>query len=195
MSDLSNVLSASLDATAVNEDSISSSFYETGTFTPYYTSSGATESYLSDILTAYTETGGSRRFGVYTKIGNVVMMQLRVRGNAGSYQNGGATGQTLAIAGLPYRILKVPPDGTAGDAMYGGLSVGFVAGLTSYDNSSTGFKQYAYAQPDIGSNPNGVIFLRYPTTNATASISTNFFTGNTDFIIGGIYFTDGTKVT
>lgn len=77
-------------------------FYRTNTWTPYYSSAGATTAFVSDV---FTTASYSRQIGEYTRIGDMVFAtaNIVIDHSAAGYQNGGASGQIISIAGLPFR--------------------------------------------------------------------------------------------
>jgi len=75
----------------------------TNTFTPVFSSSGATTAYESDIYSAY-----SAQRGDYLRIGDLVWANAYLRVDTSySYQNGGADGQTIVLANLPFTVKNV----------------------------------------------------------------------------------------
>ena len=83
-------------------DLTNNAFYRTGTWTPYYSSSGATTAYESDIFTSASYTNQT---GTYTRIGDMVFAYANITldYSAAGYQNGGAYGQGLSVSGLPFK--------------------------------------------------------------------------------------------
>ena len=84
-------------------DLSSNAFYRTGTFTPFYTTSGTTVAYVSD---CFTPASYSVQEGNYVRIGDMVHanMFIRIDYSAAGFINGGATGEYLAFQGLPFKV-------------------------------------------------------------------------------------------
>ena len=80
-------------------DLSSNAFYRTGTFTPVWSSSGAT-----DVTQSITTGTYGAQFGQYVRIGDLVSFTGYLQSpSSWSYTNGGATGQALYIYGLPFK--------------------------------------------------------------------------------------------
>lgn len=77
-------------------------FYRTGTFTPFYGSSGASTAYTVDV---FTSASYLIRSGSYVRIGDLVTANLRLKldYSAATYQNSGAASHTLSIGGFPFK--------------------------------------------------------------------------------------------
>lgn len=76
-------------------------FYRTGTFTPEYSSTAATDPNAGILSGTYTF-----QIGEYVRIGDLVHADIVISSPAGaaSYTNGGASGQNLTIVGLPFTV-------------------------------------------------------------------------------------------
>ena len=87
-------------------DLTTNAFYRSSTFTPFYTSSGTTVPYESDMLTAPSY---SVQIGNYVRIGDMVhaTLFLRIDESAAAFTNGGAEGEFLAVQGLPFKVKNV----------------------------------------------------------------------------------------
>ena len=81
-------------------------FYRTGTFTPFYTTGGTTVAYVSDCFSAASYT---IQKGDYVRIGDMVHATIFVKldYSAAAFANGGATGESLAFQGLPFKVKNV----------------------------------------------------------------------------------------
>jgi hypothetical protein len=74
-------------------------FYRTGTFTPAYSSTSASDINAS-IFTAYTH-----QVGFYTRIGDIVHAQVSIKLPASrTYTNGGGSGQGIQVINLPFNV-------------------------------------------------------------------------------------------
>jgi len=77
-------------------------FYRTGTWTPRFSSDGATNPDADDIFTSGTY---NRVYGEYTRIGDIVHAYCRLVLNASkTYQNGGANGEGISVVGFPFNV-------------------------------------------------------------------------------------------
>jgi len=87
-------------------DLTTNAFYRSSTFTPFYTSSGTTVPYESDMLTAASY---AVQIGNYVRIGDMVhaTLFLRIDESAAAFTNGGAEGEYLAVQGLPFKVKNV----------------------------------------------------------------------------------------
>jgi len=83
-------------------DLTTNAFYRTGTFTPFYGSSGASTAYTVDVFTSASYLIQS---GSYVRIGDLVTAQLYLKldYSAATYQNSGASSHTLSIGGFPFK--------------------------------------------------------------------------------------------
>lgn len=74
-------------------------FYRTGTFSPEYSSTQATDP-TAGILSGY-----QYQVGNYVRVGNLVHVDIKISNAAGaSYTNGGASTQDATIVGLPFKL-------------------------------------------------------------------------------------------
>lgn len=76
-------------------------FYRTGTFTPEYSSTTATDPTAGILSGTYV-----LQVGEYVRIGDLVHADIVISSPTGtaSYTNGGASGQNLTIVGLPFTV-------------------------------------------------------------------------------------------
>ena len=83
-------------------DLTTNAFYRTGTFTPFYGSSGASTAYTVDVFTSASYLAQS---GSYVRIGDLVTANVRLKldYSAATYQNGGASSHTLSVGGFPFK--------------------------------------------------------------------------------------------
>ncbi len=83
-------------------DLTSNAFYRTGTFTPFYGSSGASTAYTVDVFTSSSYLVQS---GSYVRVGDLVNASVRLQldYSAATYQNGGAGTHTLSVGGFPFK--------------------------------------------------------------------------------------------
>ena len=80
-------------------DLSNNAFYRTGTFTPVWSSSGAT-----DVTQSVTTGTYGAQFGQYIRIGDLVTFTGYLQSpSSWSYTNGGAISQQLYIYGLPFK--------------------------------------------------------------------------------------------
>ena len=134
--------------------------YEEGTFTPSYTSSGAT-------FTAYTSFGLST--GHYTKVGNVVYCRIQVSTNGAS---GGTAGNSVEIQGLPFTVTDatnkdyassiIVSFDWAGDHPYGGLADANTTKVNLYYRDAadgTGASRVNYGDMHTSSGPVNSVYL------------------------------------
>tara|TARA_R100000734_G_scaffold15076_1_gene11236 strand:+ start:451 stop:1359 length:909 start_codon:yes stop_codon:yes gene_type:complete len=83
-------------------DLTTNAFYRTGTWTPIFSSAGATSADVSDIFTSSSYT---TQYGQYERIGDVVHAHAQLAlADSVTYQNGGATNQGISVAGFPFNV-------------------------------------------------------------------------------------------
>jgi len=142
--------------------------YEEGTWTPYYSSAGATTPYLTDIVSSYNLQNGR-----YTKVGRKVFIEMYLQCAASiSYQNGGADGQIVVIAGLPFINNNA--------ATYPAISVGYYALWNSW---SAGYTPMGYVN-----NNSGYIQLTFANGAGTTNVLTTYaIRGNAGILLAGSY--------
>ena len=134
--------------------------YEEGTFTPSYTSTGAT-------FTAYTSFGLST--GHYTKVGNVVYCRIQVSTNGAS---GGTASNNVEIQGLPFTVTDatnkdyassiIVSFDWAGDHPYGGLADANTTKVNLYYRDAAdgaGANRVNYGDMNTGSGPVNSVYL------------------------------------
>ena len=102
---VSKIDGVQLDTTSSNftlSDLTSNGFYRTNTWTPDFSSDGATNSNLDPIFTSGSYTN---QYGHYVRIGDFVFAYCRMRLAASvTYQNNGADSQGLSIVGFPFHV-------------------------------------------------------------------------------------------
>ncbi|MDC3283359.1 hypothetical protein OAV41_02165 [Planctomycetota bacterium] len=130
-------------------------FYRNGTFTPAFSSALATDQDAS-IVSSYDD-----QYGFYTRIGDLVHIEGTITTNstAWSFTNGGATGQSLTIIGLPFTIKNAT-------GYYPNLSVGAFNSWTSWTASYT---PMGYSVPNTKR-----IIMTYAVADATSNILTTY---------------------
>ena len=134
--------------------------YEEGTFTPSYTSTGAT-------FTAYSSFGLSS--GHYTKVGNVVYCRIQVSTNGAS---GGTASNNVEIQGLPFTVTDatnkdyassiIVSFDWAGDHPYGGLADANTTKVNLYYRDAadgTGASRVNYGDMHTSSGPVNSVYL------------------------------------
>ena len=83
-------------------DLTSNAFYRTGTWTPDFSSAGATNADVDPIFTSGSYTN---QYGHYVRIGDIIHAFCRLRiGSSVTYQNGGANSQGLSVVGFPFNV-------------------------------------------------------------------------------------------
>ena len=134
--------------------------YEEGTFTPSYTSTGAT-------FTAYSNFGLST--GHYTKIGDVVYCRIQVSTDGAS---GGTASNNVEIQGLPFTVTNATNKDYAssiivsfdwgGDHPYGGLADANTTKVNLYHRDAAdgaGANRINYGDIATGSGPVNSVYL------------------------------------
>jgi hypothetical protein len=149
-------------------------FYRTGTWTPVWTSSGATDNTASI-------TSGTYAFqtGQYIRIGDLVNFTGYLQSpSSWSYTNGGANSQSVYIAGLPFK----------GANSNAGLEQWAV--VVPYIQNFNGFSAGYSLQGMVRNNENFIRFF-YNTTNNTISAATELVASASSFIyFSGSYRTE-----
>lgn len=156
--------------------------YAEGSFTPYWSSSGVTAPYESNL---FTSASYDAQKGYYVRIGGMVFWQAQILlGSSITYANGGANSQdaVMVIDDIPYRegnIFSGANDPANSLRLWGGAHVNYLSNLAG--TGWTGYWIFAYGptQYDSASN-NGIpggIFFRYLDSNGSASsLLTNHIT-------------------
>lgn len=152
-------------------DLTSNAFYRTGTFTPEFSSTVATDP-TAGILTG---TYGSQ-IGEYTRVGDLVHVDILVKAPSTiSYTNGGASGQLVTIVGLPFRIKNLTNYFPAGNF-----------------GSFNGWNWVANSTPTVIGVPNTkTVYLMYTTATASTQLfTTNVVLANAQTVLSLTYLTD-----
>lgn len=144
----------------------------TGTFTPAFSSTSATDQDAS-IISAY-----DTQAGFYTRIGDLVHIELTITTNssAWSYTNGGANAQSLTIVGLPFTIKN-----TTG--YFPSISVGYFNTWTNWSAS--------YTPMGYGNTNTKRIVMTYAALNGVLNLLTSYIaTVGSSIIVSMTYETD-----
>ena len=110
-------------------DSIMLDHYEEGSFTPYWSSSGVTAPYESNLFTSASYTAQK---GYYVRIGAMVLWQCQIKlASSIAYANGGANSQNLVmvIDDIPYRegnLFSSANDPAENLRLWGGGKINFI---------------------------------------------------------------------
>ena len=152
-------------------DLSSNAFYRTGTFTPNFSSTTATDPDAS-IIDNYAHNKG-----FYTRIGNLVFANVDIKlASSFGFINGGATGQNLTVVNLPFKFKNTVNH-------YASINCGFFGFFTGWTDS--------YTPMGYGELNEKQIILTYAVANGTTNIATNFITTADAHIIFDItYETD-----
>lgn len=135
-------------------DLSSNAFYRTGTFSPVYSSTTATD-IESSILNNYVH-----QHGFYTRIGNIVHAQGDVKLQSGaSFINGGASSQDLTVAGLPFSIKNTP-------FQFPQINVGYFQDWANWGGS--------YTPMGYGKYGTKTVALTHAVNNRTAPINVTY---------------------
>ena len=104
--------------------------YEEGSFTPYWSSSGVTAPYESNL---FTSASYDSQKGYFVRIGAMVFWQAQILlGSSLAYANGGATSQdaVMVIDDIPYRegnIFSSANDPVKNPRLWGGAHVNYIS--------------------------------------------------------------------
>ena len=178
--------------------------YEEGSFTPYWSSSGVTAPYESNLFTSASYTAQK---GYFVRIGGMVFWQAQIKlASSIAYANGGATSQNavIVIDNIPYRegnLFSSANDPAENLRLWGGAHVNFISNLAG--TGWSGYQIFAYGpnQWDSASYNGypGVIFFYYIDTNGGASAlqSQHLIEAGNHFLVSGQYVAEvnnfGTK--
>lgn len=179
-----NTANAILTTTSSNfkmVDLTTNPFYSTGTFTPFYSSSGATQ---RDIDSIFTNASYTHQYGTYTRIGDMVTAYVRLRiDHPPVYQNGGADSQGLSVAGLPFNVLTAAQYFPTSTVAY--FDIGAAGGWTYYTISG-------YMQQDYNKKSLKLIYGGDQGTQVSYPVLTSHFKNGsaTDFYVSFSYMTD-----
>lgn len=107
-------------------------FYRTGTFTPEYSSTTATDPTAGILSGTYV-----LQIGEYVRIGDLVHADIVISSPTGtaSYTNGGASGQNLTIVGLPFTVKNLTDYNASATVSY----------FTNYSSWAAGYTPMGYA--------------------------------------------------
>jgi hypothetical protein len=168
--------------------------YDEGSFTPYWTSSGVTSPYQSDV---FTSASYEARTGFYVRIGGIVLWQAQIKLATPAYTNGGADSQQLALVidDIPHRegnLFSDINDPASNLLLWGGAHVNHFNNLAGSGWSGFGIFAYGPNQYDSVNRDGfiGVVYLQYlGDTGTMTNIQTQHVTetGN-HILIGGQYF-------
>ena len=151
-------------------DLTSNSFYRTGTWTPIFSSGGATSANVSDIFTGSSYT---TQYGQYERIGDVVNVYCKLELAASvTYQNGGADNQALAVAGFPFNIKT--------NSNYFPMS----SGIYSFTNNNDGWIGYTWTGMMMQSAKKSMAILYGVTNGMNTGIVTNHMKNGTTSEMG-----------
>ena len=110
-------------------DLSSNAFYRTGSWTPVWSSDGAT-----DVTQSITTGTYGAQFGQYVRIGDLVSFTGYLQSpSSWSYTNGGATGQQIYVYGLPFKGAS-----SNGGSEQWGISVNYHSNLSWAEGYSIG---------------------------------------------------------
>ena len=151
-------------------DLTSNSFYRTGTWTPIFSSSGATSPNVSDIFTGSSYTN---QYGQYERIGDLVHVYCKLELAASvTYQNGGATNQALVVSGFPFNIKT--------NSSYFPMS----SGMYSYTNNNSGWTGYTWTGMMMQSAKKSMAILYGVTNGMNTGIVTDHMNNGTTSEMG-----------
>jgi len=144
----------------------------TGTFTPAFSTTAATDPDAS-IATAY-----DAQVGHYTRIGDLVHIQATIITDSvfWDYTNGGASGQNLTVVGLPFTVKNVTN-------YYPTISVGSFA---SWNSWSAGYTPMGYGI----TNTKRVSLVYAYSTYVLSMITTNISSLGSSIVFSMTYETD-----
>ena len=130
-------------------------FYRTGTFTPEYSSTTATDPTAGILSGTYV-----LQVGEYVRIGDLVHADIVISSPTGtaSYTNGGASGQNLTIVGLPFTVRNLTDYNASATVSY----------FTNYSAWAAGYTPMGYA----GYNTK-TIAMGYASAGGFAATTTN----------------------
>ena len=130
----------------------SNAFYRTGTFTPEYSSTAATDTTAGILSGTY-----AFQVGEYVRIGDTVHVDI-ILGSPSTltYTNGGATGQNTTIVGLPFKVRNLTNYNASAVVGYYNGWASFGAGYTpmGYASYNTKTINIVYAS---GSGVTGIV--------------------------------------
>jgi hypothetical protein len=136
-------------------------FYRTGTFTPEYSSTAATDPTAGILSGTYTI-----QIGRYIRIGDLVHIDITIASPSTiTYTNGGATGQNATIVGLPFTVKNLTDYNSA-------ISVGY---FTAWNSWTSGYTPMGY-----GGYNTKTINLVYAHTGSVLNIGTSNIFGTTN---------------
>jgi len=148
-------------------------FYRTGTFTPEYSSTAATDPTAGILSGTY-----AFQIGEYVRIGDTVHVDIMLSSPSTlTYTNGGATGQNVTIVGLPFKVRNLTNYNAS-------AVVGYFNGWASF---ATGYTPMGYASYNTKT-----INLVYADGTSVAALVTNglFGSGSSTIMLQMTYQTD-----
>lgn len=170
--------------------------YEEGSFTPYWSSSGVTAPYESDLFTSASYTAQK---GYFVRIGGMVFWQAQIKlASSITYANGGATSQdaVIVIDDIPHRegnILTDQNDPATSLKLWGGAHVNYISGLASTGWAGYWISAFGPTQYDSASNSGfpGVVYFYYVDDSGSAQpLRTNhIFEAGNHILVSGQYVT------
>ena len=154
-------------------DLTSNAFYRTGTFTPEYSSTAATDTTAGILSGTY-----AFQIGEYVRIGDTVHVDIMLSSPSTlTYTNGGATGQNVTIVGLPFKVRNLTNYNAS-------AVVGYYNGWASY---SAGYTPMGYASP----NTKTINLVYAGGTSVTAQVTNGLFgSGSATIMLHMTYQTD-----
>ena len=178
--------------------------YEEGSFTPYWSSSGVTAPYESNL---FTGASYDSQKGYFVRIGGIVLWQAQILlGSTVTFANGGSTNQdaVMVIDDIPYRegnVFSSANDPANNLRLWGGANVNYINNLSG--TGWTGYWIFAYGptQYDSASHngiPGGIFFRYLGNTGESAPLLTNHIVeASNHFLVAGQYVAEvnnfGTK--
>lgn len=176
--------------------------YEEGSFIPYWSSSGVTAPYESDL---FTSASYDSQKGYYVRIGAMVFWQAQILLATPVYANGGANSQdaVMVIDDIPYRegnIFSGANDPVNNLRLWGGAHINYVSNLAG--SGWTGYWIMAYGPTQYDSSsaaaPGGIFFRTLDNTGGSPALATNHIAeASNHFIVAGQYVAEvnnfGTK--
>ena len=148
-------------------------FYRTGTFTPEYSSTAATDTTAGILSGTY-----AFQIGEYVRIGDTVHVDIMLSSPSTlTYTNGGATGQNVTIVGLPFKVRNLTNYNAS-------AVVGYYNGWASY---AAGYTPMGYASY----NTKRIDLVYAGGTSVTAQVTNGLFgSGTATIMLHMTYQTD-----
>jgi len=148
-------------------------FYRTGTFVPVWSSDDATD------VTASITTGTYQvQHGVYIRIGDLVFYQIHIKSpTTWTYTNGGATGQSVRLVGLPFT-----------SASSNGASEQWSGSVSFFDNIS--FTASYSLKPLVRNNTDYIRFYYNSGNTSSRFLTTSIDEADSEVFVTGSYRTE-----